>query len=98
MQTAKEYITRPLEAHEIELIDKGLQYLEDNWEVQRQLEDLHGLQDSSHDPRMQHMNRWRLLSYVPHLRLQVLCPRPDKQMFIWMHTTISCSLPYVSYI
>lgn len=71
MQTAKEHITRPLEDEEIVIIDRGMQYLEDNWEVQRHLEDLHGLQDSSHDPRMQQMNRWRLLPYVPYLGLQV---------------------------
>lgn len=71
MQTAREHITRPLEAEEVAAIDRGVQYLEDNWEVQRQLEDLHGFQDSSHDSRMQHMNRWRLLPYVPYLGLQV---------------------------
>ena len=89
-QTAKEHITRPLEAHEIQLIDRGLQYLEDNWEVQRQLEDLHGLQDSSHDPRMQHMNRWRLLSYVPHLGLQVLRSHSHKYVSFWMRIAQSC--------
>ena len=72
MQTAKEHITRPLEEEQIAAIKKGLEYLEYNWQLQRSLEHKHGLRYSSHDARMQPLNRWRLLPHIPQLRLQVI--------------------------
>ena len=39
--------------------------------IQRHLEALHGLKDSSKDYRTQAVNRWRLLPLIPQLGLQV---------------------------
>ena len=72
MQTAKEHVTRPLEPDELELIDSAVSCMEHSYMgIQRHLELLHGLKDSSKDYRTQAVNRWRLLPLIPQLGLQV---------------------------
>ena len=73
LQTAKEHVTRPLEAEEVAVIAKAMSVLEHNWRLQRQLEEMHGLKDSTKDYRTQSTNRWRLLPYIHQLNLQVSC-------------------------
>ena len=73
LQTAREYVTRPLEPPEVATISRAMQCLERSLRLQRHLERLHGLKDSSFDARMEVTNRWRLLTCIPHLNLQVSC-------------------------
>ena len=71
MQTAKEHITRPLDPAEVEKVDRAMQALDQQYILQRRLEDLHGLPDSSKDSRTVVTNRWRLLTLIPQIGLQV---------------------------
>ena len=71
MQSAKEYITRPLEAAEVELIERAMQVLTQDYLLQRRLEKLYGQPNSARDSRTVVTNRWRLLTSLPQLGLQV---------------------------
>ena len=71
MQAAKEHITRPLEPSEVEKVDRGMQALDQQYSLQRRLEALHRLPDSSRDSRTVVTNRWRLLTLIPEVGLQV---------------------------
>lgn len=63
-------MTRPLEASEVAVITRAMECMGDV-RLQRHLERLHGLRDSSQDYRTEITNRWRLLPRIPHLKLQV---------------------------
>ena len=73
MQTAREWITRTLEPAEVDIIYRALQILEEDYLLQRRLEALYGLPDSTKDSRMGGTNRWRLLTILPEVGLQVSC-------------------------
>lgn len=60
----------------MQLIDRALQALEQDYRLQRRLEDLHHLPASTNDSRTVVTNRWRLLPLLPHLGLQVPLPPP----------------------
>ena len=70
-QAAKEHITRPLDPAEVQLIDRAMQALDQDYRLQRRLEDLYALPTSRSDSRTVITNRWRLLPLLPYLGLQV---------------------------
>ncbi len=64
-------MTRPLEPSEVAIITRAMDCMEKSVRLQRHLERLHSLRDSSQDYRTEITNRWRLLPCIPHLKLQV---------------------------
>ena len=71
LQTAKEYITRPLEHAEIDVIDRACQVMEHDYQLQLRLEALHGLPSSQRDKRALSLNRLRLVTLAPEAGMQV---------------------------
>jgi len=55
----------------VAIITRAIDCMEKSLRLQRHLERLHGLRDSSQDYRTEITNRWRLLPCIPHLKLQV---------------------------
>ena len=96
MQSAKEYITRPLEAAEVEMIDRAMQALPQDYLLQRRLERLYGLPSSKRDSRTVVTNRWRLLTSLPQLGLQVSL-LSTCSVAAWAVCQVACIMPCREY-
>ncbi|KAL0054710.1 hypothetical protein WJX82_001301 [Trebouxia sp. C0006] len=81
LRTAREHVTRPLEPSEVAIITRAMGCMEKSVRLQRHLERLHGLRDSSQDYRTEITNRWRLLPCIPHLKLQSRSGMMLRQMY-----------------
>ena len=60
-----------MDCAEVQLIDRAMQALGQDYRKQRRLEDLYSLPSSRKDCRTVATNQWRLLTLIPHLGLQV---------------------------